>query len=97
MIKLKQSATLKQTSTTIQKNSKNNLQSEKKIKQIQSWKVSFPHLQADSKGVFHQKNFFAAASCWLLQEEKYKHHQGGESDEIWIIWDRSEVSYLYMM
>lgn len=29
----------------------------------------FPHLQP-FKHVFHQKNFFAAASCWLLQQEK---------------------------
>lgn len=34
--------------------------------------MSFPHLQADIKHVFYQKNFFAAASCWLLQEEKHK-------------------------
>lgn len=59
--------------------------------------MSFPHLQADIKHVFHQKNFFAAASCWLLQEEKHKNHQRGTADGMRIISNKPKISYLYMM
>lgn len=87
---------LKQTSTILKNSRKNNLQSEKK-NQIQSWNMPFPQIQADTKHVFYQKNFFAAASCWLLQEKKHKNHQRGTLDGIWIISNKPKISYLYMM